>query len=298
MLKKAKKESISLRFKELIKDNVTKVGTWGTEIRINNNSTLLVDIKRNFIYTIQELFNDIENKSALLIIIDDINGLSDDETFPNWYKSMVDTIAVKDDISIPIAFISTGYSKKFGRLHRFNQSFSRIFQREELEILKDDEVSDFYKEMFNRVNIVIEEDALNLMVQYTNGLPLLMQQIGFSLFNKINTSNVVTQQMAIKAIIDAGESVGKNYVISNYEEYDENKEYKSILYKISNYNSFKFNKTELRHILNVKEEKVLDVFLELNTIQGFFEKKDDEYLVKNELFKMYFETLNLKSIYE
>ena len=70
------------------------------------------------------------------------------------------------------------------------------------------------------------------------------------------------------------------------------------MYKISNYNSFKFNKTELRHILNVKEEKVLDVFLELNTIQGFFEKKDDEYLVKNDLFKMYFETLNLKSIYE
>ncbi|MBR0473269.1 MAG: hypothetical protein IJI98_11315 [Methanosphaera sp.] len=85
-------------------------------------------------------------------------------------------------------------------------------------------------------------------------------------------------------------------MISNYEEYDENKEYKSILFKISNYNSFKFNKTELEHILNTREEKVLDDFLELNTSHNFFEKKDEEYIVKNELFKMYFETLNLKRI--
>lgn len=186
---------------------------------------------------------------------------------------MVDTIAVNDDINIPIAFILTGYSKKFGKLHRLNPSFSRIFQREELEVLNDGEVSDFYEEMFKRVNINIEEKALKLMVKYTNGLPLLMQQIGFSLFNKINTSNTITEKIATRGIIDAGESVGKNYVISNYEEYDENKEYKSILFKISNYNSFKFNKTELEHILNTREEKVLDDFLELNTSHNFFEKR-------------------------
>ncbi|MBR0473268.1 MAG: hypothetical protein IJI98_11310 [Methanosphaera sp.] len=185
LLKKAKKESVSLRFKELIKDNVTKIGAWGTEIKINNNSPLLTDIKTNFIHTIQELFNDIENKTGLLIIIDNINGLSENEIFPNWYKSMVDTIAVNDDINIPIAFILTGYSKKFGKLHRLNPSFSRIFQREELEVLNDGEVSDFYEEMFKRVNINIEEKALKLMVKYTNGLPLLMQQIGFSLLTRL-----------------------------------------------------------------------------------------------------------------
>ncbi|WP_323736554.1 hypothetical protein PXD04_00870 [Methanosphaera sp. ISO3-F5] len=86
LLKKAKKESVSLRFKELIKDNVTKIGVWGTEIKINNHSPLLIDIKTNFIHTIQELFNDIENKTGLLIIIDNINGLSENKIFPNWYK--------------------------------------------------------------------------------------------------------------------------------------------------------------------------------------------------------------------
>ena len=164
---------------------MTKIGAWGTEIKINNNSPLLTDIKTNFIHTIQELFNDIENKTGLLIIIDNINGLSENEIFPNWYKSMVDTIAVNDDINIPIAFILTGYSKKFGKLHRLNPSFSRIFQREELEVLNDGEVSDFYEEMFKRVNINIEEKALKLMVKYTNGLPLLMQQIGFSLLTRL-----------------------------------------------------------------------------------------------------------------
>lgn len=86
LLKKAKKESVSLRFKELIKDNVTKIGAWGTEIKINNNSPLLTDIKTNFIHTIQELFNDIENKTGLLIIIDNINGLSENEIFQTGIK--------------------------------------------------------------------------------------------------------------------------------------------------------------------------------------------------------------------
>lgn len=294
LLKKAKKESISPRFKELIKDNVTKVGAWGSEIQINNNSHLVDDIKTHFIYTLQELFNDIENRKALVIIIDDINGLSDNEIFPNWYKSMVDTIAVNDDITIPISFILTGYSKKFGKLHLLNPSFSRIFQREDLELLSDEEVSDFYIKNFAKTGIKIEKNALDMMVKYTHGLPLVMQEIGFSLFNKSKTINNITKPIAIKGIIDAGESIGRSYVLSNYEAFDKSKEYKSILSKISNYNSFKFTIKELKHTLAVKEEEVLDDFLEFNLSLEFFVKYDDEYAITNELFKMYFETLNLK----
>lgn len=294
LLKKAKKESTTLKLKKYIEENVTTIGLWSTEIKINENSSILTDVKNHFPYTIQELFYEIKNKNGLLIIIDDINGLSDNELFPNWYKSMVDTIAVDNEIDMPISFILTGYSEKFGKLHRLNPSFSRIFQRKQLEKLNDTDVEIFFNDIFNKMNITIEKEALDLMVKYTNGLPLIMQQIGLSIYNKLNISNTISKEIAIRGIESAGDSIWINQISSNYEGYEESKYYLSIFNKVLLFNEYKFTKDNLENIITSKEKEILDKFLDISINLNILRKKENTFIIKNDIVKSYINMRNLE----
>lgn len=297
ILEEAKKESISTRFKQLIKDNIESVGVWKTQIKLNNDSPLISDIKHTFIYSVQELIGDIDNKKGILIIIDDINGLSNNEEFANWYKSMVDTIAVSNDLNLKISFILTGYINKFAKLHKHNPSFSRMFYREDLDLLKDEEVKQFFIEQFDKINTNIKEDALNLMIKYTNGSPLIMQEIGLSLFYKTRFNKHITLEKTIEALFDVGETIAKQFIWPYFEESDNRKEYKSLLVKIGLYQDFKFEIEDLKKIISPKEEKVLDDFLNICIELSMIKLKDNKYVISNNMLKTYFELSNLKNSY-
>lgn len=297
ILEEAKKESISLRFKELIKDNVVSVGAWQTQIKINDNSSLFQDIKHSFVYTIQELLGDIDNKKGILIIIDDINGLSNDDEFPNWYKSFVDTIAVSNDLNLKISCILTGYSEKFGKLHNLNPSFSRIFYREDLNLLNDEEVESFFVETFKKINITINEDALTLMVKYTNGLPLVMQEVGLSIFYKLKLSKTISLEKAVEGLFDATEDIGKHLILPYFEEYDSRREYKSLLLKIGQFSQFKFKLNDLEKILSSKEKIVVNDFLNICMNLAMLKYENEEYVISNNLLKTYFQLLTFKNSY-
>lgn len=298
ILEEAKKESISTRFKELIKDNVESVGAWKTQIKLSKQSSLLGDIKHTFIYTVQDLLGDIHNKKGILIIIDDINGLSDNEEFPNWYKSMVDTIAVSSDLNLKIACILTGYTEKFAKLHKLNPSFSRIFYREDLDILKDEEVQKFYTKSFKKIGVTINEDALDLMIKYANGLPLIMQEIGLSLFYKLKISKCITLEKTIDALSDVRENIGKQLIYPYFEESEKRREYKSLLLKISQYKEFKFKKDDLEKIIFANEEKVLDDFLKLCIDLSMLKLENDEYIISNNILKTYFKLLEFENFHK
>lgn len=120
------------------------------------------------------MVNQFEDKKGLLIVIDDINGLSETSEFANWYKSFTDTLATS--VKNPkLCFMLTGYPEKFNKLHQQNPSFNRIFQVHELKPLSTSEIKTFYKDTFNLYNISINNDALNTMITYSSGMPTMMQ---------------------------------------------------------------------------------------------------------------------------
>lgn len=104
--------------------------------------------------------------------------VSENKDFVNWYKRIADTLDVNPRFQLPLYFILEGYPEKFNNLVKLDRSFGRIFHYAKLEKLKKSEIKEFYTTTFQNSNITIDEDALNLIVEYSLGIPLTMQYIG------------------------------------------------------------------------------------------------------------------------
>ena len=88
------------------------------------------------------------------VIIDDINGLSDNIEFTNWYKSLFESIQF-NEYHIPAVFALISYPKEFENLCLINESFSRIFKLIEIDKLEDEEIEEFFKYTFENSIISI-----------------------------------------------------------------------------------------------------------------------------------------------
>ena len=88
-----------------------------------------------------------DNK-GIFLVIDDINGLSKTNDFVNWYKRMVDTIAVENEYKIPIYFLLASYQEIFEKLVLQDESFARIFRYDNIDYLTDKEVEEFFIDNF------------------------------------------------------------------------------------------------------------------------------------------------------
>jgi len=109
--------------------------------------------------------------------------------------------------------------------------------------------------------MTFNQDALDLMVNYSNGLPLMMQQIGDSIFwLNHNINDTITEKLAEEGIIDAANQIASKQIRPILAHITE-EEYTNILIKITRLNH-EFKKPEIRACLDEEEKEVLDTFLE------------------------------------
>ena len=65
-----------------------------------------------FVPTVRRLLNEIKNqKRALFLILDDINGLAGSEVFANWLKSTVDEISTSQQ-KMPLCILVVGTGRE------------------------------------------------------------------------------------------------------------------------------------------------------------------------------------------
>lgn len=72
----------------LFGDRVSKVGLFGVTLELNLAERDLSAMERDFVPSVRPLLESIkEHKKSLFLILDDINGLANSESFANWLKS-------------------------------------------------------------------------------------------------------------------------------------------------------------------------------------------------------------------
>ena len=222
------------------------------------------------------------------------NGLSDTPDFANWYKSFTDTLATSIG-NAPIGIMLTGYAEKFIRLYNHNPSFNRIFHIHELSSLTDDEIKEFYTDIFSIYKMDIEPYALDFMTKYSSGMPTMMQEIGDATFWS-DEDNFIDKNDAIKGIIEAGNRIGLKYLQPLLDQKIRSENYLSLFKKIGKKlaaapNST-FTKKEFSNVLNDQESKVFKDFIsrarKLGIIELASSKKQGEYQFTNQLYPMYF----------
>nr|WP_294999364.1 hypothetical protein [uncultured Methanobrevibacter sp.] len=110
---------------------INEIKIAGNGFSLEKQETLIHNLKYNFSQLLIEICENFENR-GIFFIIDDINGLSDNIEFTNWYKSLFETIQF-NEYYIPAAFALISYPEEFDNLCLINESFSRIFKLIELD---------------------------------------------------------------------------------------------------------------------------------------------------------------------
>ena len=235
-------------------NSINEIKLPGMGISLNHKPDFVRDVKNNFADFLLNISNSLNDYNGLFLIIDDINGLSKTQEFPNWYKGLSETIDFSDK-KVPIAFTLVSYRDNFNKLTEHNPSFSRIFHLIEIDHLDDKDIKTFFKDNFEKYDIAFEDEkSLRDMVFYSWGMPLAMQQIGEETFWNVK-SNIITEEIVLNGILNAAIEIG-NKQISLILDLIENDKYDNILLKLGKNKLFEFEKNKLVDLLSDGENKI------------------------------------------
>lgn len=275
--------------------NVESIEIRGNKIHFRPTSILRGSFRSDFSTYLRDIYvEEFSDKySGMLIIIDDINGLSDSDEFVDWYNKLADTIAFNRE-DIPLYFLLESYPEKFDKLVELEPSFGSIFHYNHIGKLSDSEVRQFFINTFGQQDILIEDDALDLMVDYSAGLPLMMQQIGDSTF-WIDDNNI-TRTDALSGIRDAADEVGRKQMKGMLNQISEDY-YRKILEILAGRNLSSFKKSDILKLdCNLSEDEV-NSFIEDMLDAGIIDVSYDGYRFGNDLYYNYFLIISVMDKY-
>jgi len=237
----------------------------------------------------QKLWHSTDRK-GIFIILDDIDGLAKSQEFANWYKSFVDFVATHYSGKFPILMMLIGLPEQKDSLGEQQGSLLRIFRPIHIERLSEDEVRSFFKKAFGKVNIKIDEEAMKVLVEYSEGVPSLIHEIGDAIFWK-DENQRITKVDALVGVAIAADRVGQKYLDPKVYRAIRSDRYKAILDKIGQKFSSQFTKKEIERSLTQSEKKVFHNFLtrmtELGVIIPDKEQGLGVYKFENELYALY-----------
>lgn len=233
---------------------------------------------------------------GIFILIDDINGLSDNIEFTNWYKGFFERLDFNEEY-VPAVFTLISYPKEFDNLCDINESFSRMFQLIEIDNLEDGEIEEFFKDTFKEFNMeFVDDKSLSSLVYYSWGMPLIMQQIGDSVFWNAQDDFKITEEIAITGIINAAEEISKKQIRSKLNKIRSD-HYEDIFIKLGKHRLMTFKKSEAKKLLSPDEVRVFGRFLlrakELNILESIGRENSGEYAFVNRLYFTYFMIMSI-----
>ncbi|MCX7726621.1 MAG: ATP-binding protein [Chitinispirillaceae bacterium] len=292
ILKETKEQSWFKEIAGFFGKYIEEIGLFGISVRFSPKEDDLKDLVRNFPLALNNLLTKLKGKKkGLFIALDDINGLAEKEDFANWYKSFVDEVATHYK-NFPVVIVLIGQPEKRDILSRLQPSLMRIFRVIEIEKLSDEEVEDFLSKAFlERAGMKVDPDALQTMVHFSSGLPIIMHEIGDATF-WIDNDWIIDSKDAINGVLTAAEKIGQKYLDPKVYREIRSLRYRSILRKIVIPPiSRNFEKKEVEKRLDTNEKSVFHNFLrkfrELGVIEPDIEKGRGFYKFVNEIYPVY-----------
>ncbi len=297
------KESLGTEWEERVRSffgkYIRQVSLFGISVEFDAPERDLRRLAHDFVPSIRNLLKRLQGtKQGLFLILDDINGLSTSEAFANWLKSLIDEIATSPE-PLPLFLLLVGLEQRRQSLIQRQASLARVFSILDIPSWSETESKEFFQRCFHKVGVTISEEALQLLVQYAGGFPVLAHEIGDAVF-KIDQDNYIDRQDALKGIIQAAEVVGRKYLEPQVFQAIQSERYRTILKKITRtFSGIEFTRAQLQKQLNEEEKKVLDNFLrrmrELGVIEGDPTHGRGAYRFTNRLHYLYFYLITLRS---
>lgn len=289
LFQEVKEKTIFEKLKNIFGDYIKEVTLFGMGVEFTQDPSKLRTILDNFLPTIRKINETIkDNKKGIILILDDLNGISKVPEFANFLKSFVDELATSRN-PLPLMIIFVGIPEIKENMIRCQSSVARIFNITDLLPMDKSESRKFFLNNFNKVGISVSEDALSYMVNFSGGFPMLMHELGDAIF-WLDKDNHIDIDDAIGGLIEAANIIGKKYLDPQVYQVLKSETYSSILIKIGKLTLGKrFQRKNILENASKKESKTFDNFLfKLKTL-GIINKTENrgEYKFANMLYHLY-----------
>lgn len=262
----------------------------GATVELTKDANRLKDIRLDFPNLLNGLFQTIKSeKKGIILILDDLNGIAKVPDFAFFLKSLVDSLAGEPQV-FPLVMILVGIEERMQDLASEQPSVVRIFSRVELSLMSEKESSDFFTKAFDSVNCKVEQEALNLLVHYSGGLPMLMHEVGDATFWLDEDSNINSDD-AVDGIFFAAENVGRKYLTPTVYSTIRSSAYLSILRRIGKIRPLRreFKRVEVLGEIPLADKKKFDAFVRKMHDLGMIKPGAERgtYIFVNDLYPLY-----------
>ncbi len=279
------------KLKEVFGSYIKELTLFGMGVEFTKDRSELRTLVDNFLPVMRKIYEQIlsSGKKALILILDDLNGITDVPQFSQFLKSFVDELATSGK-PLPIFLVLVGLPERRDDLIKHQPSVARIFDVVDLPTMSKSESEDFFINMFDRQNVRITSEALSLMVGPSGGFPMLMHEVGDAVFWQ-DKDNRIDGQDALTGIMEAAQVVGRKYIAPKVSSLLKSKTYASILQIIHKKAPLggMFSRQQILEALPSGEQKNLDNFLKRSRELGIIEAMEarGEYKFVNPLHQLY-----------
>lgn len=278
------------RLIHLFGDRVSKAGLFGVTLEFNLDKREMAGMERQFVPSVKRILDSFNgHRKALFLILDDINGLAGAEDFANWLKSTVDEIATSRD-RLHLCILIVGLEERRRELVENQLSLARVFELIDIAPWSEDEVRQFYRDSFLASGAETSREGIDLLAQFTGGLPVLAHEIGDAVWRTARGANIKKNEI-LRGISDAAEVIGRKHLNPRIFSAIRSERYHSIFRKMSERRTTQFRRSDLARLLSDAEKKGLDNFLRRMTSLGALQKDPEVrgvYRVPNLLHALYF----------
>jgi len=264
------------KIKRFLGNHIKQVDIFGLSVEFSASQHDLQRAVTDFIPALKNLLKQLKpDKKGILLILDDFNGLASSVRFANWFKSLIDELSTSSN-PIPLTIVLVGLAERRQQLIKSQPSLDRVFDIIKISKFDRDETADFYRRTFNKVNVSITGEALQLLARYSGGYPVLMHELGDAVF-KVDSDGNIDKDDTMKGIIQAAQIVGAKYIEPSISAAIRSKYYQGILHKIAqDFFESRFTRKEISQRLTRAEATKLDNFLRRMEKLGLI-KKDKEH---------------------
>ena len=285
-------KSLFDKLKKGFSNYIKGVTLFGVEVEFTKDKRELQTLVNNFIPILRKITDEVKDsgKKGLLLILDDLNGLTDIPQFSPFLKSFVDELATSGK-PLPIFLVLVGLPERRDEMIKHQPSVARIFDIIDLPLMDESESREFFGKTFAQESIAVSSEALSLMVQLSGGYPMLMHEVGDAVFWQ-DTDNNIDLHDAVPGIEEAARNVGRKYIGTQVANVLRNKIYSSILLRMGEKLPIgvTFKRQELlKEDASEKERKNLDNFLSKIKRLGIMKDAQvrGEYTFVNPLYHLY-----------
>ncbi len=269
---------------------------FGVSINFDAIKADALNLSQGYLPFLKELLERLkdDNVKGIMLILDEINGITENKQFSHFIKGLVDENAVSKS-PLPLLLMLCGVEERRKQMIDNHQPIERIFDVVEINPMNETEMKEFFTKTFNSVNMNVADDAMTLLCRYSAGFPKLMHIVGDSTF-WLNNDAIVDKNDATAGIIEAAEEIGKKFVDQQIYNALHSSDYRSILAKLAKEKfDLSFKKGDIEKGLSESERKKFHNFLQRMKKLGLLKSGEEygEYIFTNRLARLYIQFKSL-----